>query len=126
MDIERFPEIKPKKLSFKDSVIRTMFYFLGMGFQTAYRVDSDVKKEIDTWPETFTFVMSVREGPQMVLQKRSGKVQYLGNKDTFYSDVELSFKHTEFAFKTLTGMMSLQESIFRSKWSSGRTVIFPL
>jgi len=92
-----------------------MFYFLGMGFQTAYRVDPAVKKEIDNWPETFTFVLSVINGPRMVIQKRNGQVQYLGNKETFYADVEISYKHTEFAFMTMTGKMSLQENIYQNR-----------
>jgi hypothetical protein len=102
--------MEPRDRPLKRLVTRMNLFFLGMGFQTAYRVDPVVKDEIDTWPETFTFVLSVVNGPRMVVQKRNGSVQYLGGKETFFADLELTFKHIEYAFMAVTGKMTAQEA----------------
>jgi hypothetical protein len=103
-------QLEPKDKPLKRLVTRMNLFFLGMGFQTAYRVDPVVTREIDSWPETFTFVMSVVNGPRMVVQKRNRGVQYLGEKETFFADLELTFKHLEYAFMAVTGKMTPQEA----------------
>jgi len=58
-----YREIVPGKKWFATLVTRVFFYFIGMGMQTAYRIDPDVKKEVDSWPETFSFRMAVVGAP---------------------------------------------------------------
>ncbi len=110
MDDEINGRIEPKDKPIKRLVTRMNLFFLGMGFQTAYRIDPVITAEIDSWPETFTFVLSVVDGPRMVVQKRNRGVQYLGEKEIFYADLELAFKHIEYAFMAVSGKMSVQEA----------------
>ena len=109
--------IEPRDKPIKRLVTRMNLFFLGMGFQTAYRVDPLVTAEIDTWPETFTFTLSVVDGPRMVVQKRNRGVQYLGEKETFFADLEVTFKHIEYAFMAVTGKMSVQEATCHNRQS---------
>ena len=53
--VSDYQEIVPGRKWFETFVTRVFFFFVGMGMQTAYRIDPDVKKEVDSWPETFSF-----------------------------------------------------------------------
>jgi hypothetical protein len=115
VNTDTYARIEPKDKPIKRLITRMNLFFLGMGFQTAYRIDPVVTDEIDTWPETFTFVMSVVGGPRMVVQKRNGGVQYLGEKEIFFADLELTFKHIEYAFMAVTGKMTPQEAAWHNR-----------
>ncbi|MFZ2398496.1 MAG: hypothetical protein WAW31_07500, partial [Smithella sp.] len=80
-EVSGYKEIVPGKKWFATLVTRIFFFFIGMGMQTAYRIDSDVKKEVDSWPETFSFCMTVVGGPSMLMLKKAGSFQYLGEKE---------------------------------------------
>lgn len=102
--------IIPKDKWIKRLLTRLGFYTLGMAFQTAYYVDSVIKKEIDSWPDPFTFVISVKDGPRMVVQKRNGRMRYLGEKETFFANAEMRYKHIQYAFLSSFTLLSPQET----------------
>jgi len=108
-------DIVPGKKPFATLVTRVFFFCVGMGMQTAYRIDPEVKKEVDSWPETFTFRMSVKDGPGMLVMKRAGQLQYLGEKEPFYTDVELCFKHIVYAYLTMTGRISVPNAVYHNR-----------
>jgi len=70
--VSEYKEIVPPKKWFATLVTRIFFFFIGMAMQTAYRVDPDVKKEVDSWPETFSFRMAVVGGPSLLMLKKKG------------------------------------------------------
>ncbi|MCX5848993.1 MAG: hypothetical protein NTW65_06045 [Deltaproteobacteria bacterium] len=110
-----YKEIVPKKKWFETLVTRVFFLCLGMGMQTAYRIDPDAKKEIDSLPETFSFRLAVVGGPSMIMLKKAGSFQCFGEKEVFYCDVELWFKNIEYAYLTMTGRMSVPNIIYHNR-----------
>jgi hypothetical protein len=113
--VSDYKEIVPGKKWFETLVTRIFMFFIGMGMQTAYRIDPDVKKEVDSWPETFSFRMAVVNGPSMLMLKKAGSFQYLGEKEAFYSDVEMWFKNIDFAYLTMTGRISVPNAIYHNR-----------
>lgn len=113
--LSEYKEILPKKKWFETLVTRVFFFFIGMGMQTAYRVDPDVKKEVDSWPETFSFRMGVIGGPSMLMLKKEGAFQYLGEKEVFYADVELIWKNVTFAYLVMTGRISVPNAVYHNR-----------
>lgn len=114
-DFSRYKEIVPGTKPFKTLVTRAFFFCVGMGMQTAYRIDPDVRSEVDGWPDTFTFRMSVLNGPGMFMMKRAGSFQYLGEKEVFHTDVELCFKNIEYAYLTMTGRISVPDAVYHNR-----------
>lgn len=113
--VSDYKEIVPGKKWFETLVTRVFFFFVGMGMQTAYRIDPDVKKEVDSWPETFSFRMAVVGGPSMIMLKKAGSFQYLGEKEVFFSDVEMWFKNIDFAYLTMTGRISVPNAVYHNR-----------
>jgi len=113
--VSDYKEIVPGRKWFETLVTRVFFFFVGMGMQTAYRIDPDVKKEVDSWPETFSFRMAVVGGPSMIMLKKAGSFQYLGEKEVFYSDVEMWFKNIDFAYLTMTGRISVPNAVYHNR-----------
>jgi hypothetical protein len=113
--VSDYKEIVPKKKRFETLVTRLFFFNVGMGMQTAYRIDPDVRKEVDSWPETFSFRMAVIGGPSMLMLKKAGSFQYLGEKEVFYADVELFYKNIEFAYLTMTGRISVPNTVYHNR-----------
>jgi hypothetical protein len=111
----KYSEIIPGKKRFETLVTRAFMFFIGMGMQTAYRIDPDVKKEVDSWPETFSFRMAVVGGPSMLMLKKAGSFQFLGEKEVFYSDVEMWFKNIDFAYLTMTGRISVPNAVYHNR-----------
>jgi hypothetical protein len=113
--VSDYKEIVPGKKWFETLVTRLFFFNVGMGMQTAYRIDPDVRKEVDSWPETFSFRMAVIGGPSMLMLKKAGSFQYLGEKEVFYADVELFYKNIEFAYLTMTGRISVPNTVYHNR-----------
>ncbi|MCP4600124.1 MAG: hypothetical protein GY847_06235 [Proteobacteria bacterium] len=104
------PFIEPRANRFKFFVTKLCLYFLGMAVQTGYRINKEMKREIDEWPATFTFLLSIIGGPSMVIQKKNGKVRWLGGKELFYADIECCFKNLEFGYMAMIGNLSTLEA----------------
>lgn len=112
----RYYQIKPGRKHIQTSIVRLVFLSLGHAFQTAYRLDTEVKKEIDAWPETVCIVMNVEpDGPCMTLVKRNGTFQYLGEKEIVNADVVIAIKNVEFIFRMMMGLMSMPRIIAENR-----------
>jgi len=113
--VSDYKEVVPKKKWFATLVTRIFFFFIGMGMQTAYRIDPEVRKEVDSWPETFSFRMAVVGGPSMIMLKKAGSFQYLGEKEVFYADVEMWWKNITFAYLVMTGRISVPNAVYHNR-----------
>jgi hypothetical protein len=112
---KEYRPIQPGREGRKRRLTRIGFFVLGMGFQTGYRLDRGIRREIDSWPETFTLVICVQDGPRMVVQKRNGRVQYLGEKETFFADLEIVFKHLEYARMVIKGDITPEQATWHNR-----------
>ncbi|MBN1656032.1 MAG: hypothetical protein JXA30_19850 [Deltaproteobacteria bacterium] len=112
---DRYPDIEPGTKRAKNWVTGLSLYFLGMGIQAGYAIDPVIKQEIDDWPDPFTFLFSVINGPRMAIQKKDGLVRYLGQKAEVRADVEMCIKNPEFAFMLMVGQMSTQDAVAHNR-----------
>lgn len=98
--------IKPGKKPFKKALVGTVLFILGRGFQSIARFDTDVKKEINQWEESFSIMFEIMpKGPYMSLQKRNGRLKYMGLTKT-NADLIITFKNIEAAFLIFTAQLS--------------------
>ncbi|OQX62580.1 MAG: hypothetical protein B5M56_06045 [Desulfococcus sp. 4484_241] len=113
---QRYYQIKPGRKHVKTAIVRLVMLTLGHAFQTAYRIDPEVKKEVDSWPPTFHVVLEVEpDGPRMTLIKRNGALQYLGEKELYNADVVIVMKSIEFMFRMTMGMMSMPRIVAENR-----------
>jgi hypothetical protein len=112
---KEYREVDPGKKTIKTLITRAAMFCLGMGIQTAYKLEPEVKKEVDSWPDTFTFLLGIIDGPTMLIQKRAGSLAYLGEKETFRCDVELWFKNIEYGYLAMTGRISTPDATYHNR-----------
>lgn len=99
----------------KTQITRLCLYYLGIGIETAYKNMPEVKKEMDSLPDTFSFCFNVSNGPSMMILKDGNCVKYVGEKESYHVDLELVVKNIEFAYLTMTGRMSTPDLIYHNR-----------
>jgi hypothetical protein len=109
MNINDYPEIKPKTKLIKKIYVWIILFVFGRAFQSAAKVDKGAKEEFANLPADFCLDMCVLpNGPHMIVGKdEKGKVKYMGwnpkgKKVTLYFKI----KNMEAAIK----MFTFQES----------------
>ena len=80
MNINKYPEIKPKGKLLKRLYVSTMLFVFGRAFQAAAGVDKAAKEEFGAMPSDFMLDLCViPNGPHMLVGKNAkGKVKYFG------------------------------------------------
>ncbi len=89
----------------KRVVAQTSLLALGVTFNLCSRYVPAMQKEIETWPEGFRVGIGVLpEGPRMTLEKREGRIHYLGMD---YQDpvLKIQFKNLDSAVLIFTGQL---------------------
>ncbi len=98
--------MRPAKKRFKHFVIKIVLFVLGRGFQSASRVDPDIKKEIDRWFQDGLRIMLKiwPNGPYMTMEIKDNKITYRGAK---LADADIIFyiKNVESAFMLFTAQI---------------------
>lgn len=99
-------DIKPGKKKFFSFVSGIVLFILGRGLSAASRLDPDVRKEVQSWPEGFSYKMKVwPNGPSMAIHKVNGFLKpYNSNFDD--EDVIIYFRNVDSAFLTFTAQIS--------------------
>lgn len=110
-----YREIEPSEKWLKTQITRLCLYFLGMGIETAYKNVPEVKKEMDSLPDTFSFCFTVLNGPSMMILKNGNRVKYVGEKESYHADLELVLKNIEFAYLMMTGRISTPDAIYHNR-----------
>ncbi|HNZ64598.1 MAG TPA: hypothetical protein PKJ10_02070 [Smithella sp.] len=111
----RMYQIAPPKKWLKTQITRLCLYFLGMGIETAYKNVPDVKKEMDTLPDHFSFCFNVHNGPSMMILKNGNTVKYAGEKEAYHADLELVLKNIEYAYLMMTGRISTPDAVYHNR-----------
>ncbi len=113
---KKYQEISPGESWFKKTIVNITLYFLGMGIQAAYRLEPEVKREMDNLPDPYTFILGAHGGPSMVVQKRAGKVRYLRTvREHFKPDLTLRFKNLEYLYLAMTGRISTPDAAYHNR-----------
>ncbi len=106
MNINNYPEVKPKTKWIKKIYIAVMLFIVGRAIQAASKIDKTIKKQFEDLPEGFTFSLGVLpDGPYMIVgkDKKSGKVKYMGwNPIGKNIDLKMGIKNTESAILLFT------------------------
>lgn len=106
-EMKLYKEIPVGNKPVKSFIIKTLLFSLGRGFQSLARVDSDLKNEVDNWDDSFSIMFEVLpKGPYMSLQKRNGRLRYLGLKKLDNAELTICFKNIETAFMVFTAQLS--------------------
>lgn len=102
---KNYPEIIPGQKPFTSLVLKIVLFILGRGFQSIAARDEEVKREVESWEESFSILFEVLpSGPYLYLQKQNGRLRTLGLVRN-EADLVISFKTLGTAFLIFTGQM---------------------
>lgn len=94
----------------KALLIRIILWFLGRGMCACARADTRAQAEVRDWAEGVRIAMRVAPaGPAMALEKRGGRLRFLGPHGVDDADLLITFKHTDAALPILLGMTSVAQ-----------------
>ena len=129
MNINKYPEIKPRSKIFKRLYLANMFWTVGKALPMAAKVDKEVKKEFEKLPVDYTLRLMILPerafplffyakmlpgfvinkgllpyGQQMIIHKdNDGKIHYLGSDPRGKKfDLSMGFKSLEAAMMVFT------------------------
>jgi hypothetical protein len=111
-----YREIKPGRKRFKVAIIKIAFFVLGRAFQSVARLDMQIKREIEEWPEGFSLTIQVLpDGPRMALAKdEQGRLRYRvrqsGGLNANEADLIVFFKNLECAFLLFTAQIGTAQA----------------
>jgi hypothetical protein len=108
--------VEPGHKWFKTFVVKTVLFILGRSFQSASKLDPDIKREIANWEEGFSFMMKVfPNGPRMMVEKRRGILKYCGSMPGS-ADLVITFKSLESAFLLFTAQCGTCQGFAESRF----------
>jgi len=113
---KQYPPIEPGHKWFKTLVIKIVFFLLGRSFHSTSKLDHDIKREIATWEEGFTFMMKIFPvGPRMTVEKRRGILKYRGSAPES-ADLVITFKSLEAALLLFTAQCGTCQGFAESRF----------
>jgi hypothetical protein len=111
------PEIVPRGKPFITLAVKIVLFVLGRGFQSIAIHDGEVRKEIESWEESFSVLFEVLPGgPYLLLQKRNSKLTLMGFSKA-EADLVVCFKNLESAFMILSGQMGTPQGYAEHRMS---------
>lgn len=97
------------KISIKKLISKIVLFFLYKGFKVTYKHDTNVKKEIETLKDGFTFVIDTGEnGINLIIKKQENKLIRL--KQAPNADIVITFKSLDTAFRMFTGRLGVSQA----------------
>lgn len=113
-----YHDLKPSNKFFKRLFARIILWFLGRGIQSASSLDNVVKEEVKGWDESTTIMLKVNDyGPYLSLQKRNGKLRFLGTKRVDNPNLAIYFKNIEVALLVLTGRLGIAQGFAEHRYT---------
>lgn len=90
---------------FKTIYLKTLTFFLGRGLEAASKFDPDIRRELEEFPEGFSFGLTVHpRGPGLLMEKTDrGRLKYRGGRpERHHRDLTITFKSLEAAMLVFT------------------------
>lgn len=104
ISLKRKIVIKIKKI-----ISKIVLFFLYKGFKVTYKYDENVKKEIDSWKDGFSFTVDTgQKNIFLTLKKENGKIVRVKNMQDV--DIEIVFKSLDVAFLMFTGRLGVSKA----------------
>lgn len=103
--------IKPGNKGLKKAIINLVFTVLGRSFKTLSKYDSNIKKEIESWPKNFKILFKVQHfGPSLGLVKTSKNQIKPKNITEQQADLVIYFKNVDSAFMLMTAQIGTHQA----------------
>jgi hypothetical protein len=100
-----YREVTPGRSYLKRIYLAVNLWFMGRAIQATSRVDEQVRREVHTLPDNFTFALGVMPaGPHFIVQKtETDTARYIGWRiDAQPVDLKMEFKYLEAGMLTFT------------------------
>ncbi len=97
----------------KTTVNSTVLFFLGRAMDAGYRLDKDIRKELDAFPDGHVIKFTTAgDNAALAFWKENGEIKRLNGKKAVEKEADLwfEFKNTAAAFLTLTGQIGIAEA----------------
>lgn len=95
----------------KAGLARLVLWILGRGICACAVADSRAQAEVRDWAEGVRITMRVGpKGPAMTLEKRGGRLRFLGTQPVETADLIIWYKHMDAAMPVLLGLTSVARS----------------
>ncbi len=96
-------DIKPGHKLLSRGIVKAGFLALGRTIESTSHFEKDVIKEIEDWPEGFSFNMTVMPyGPNLAMEKRNGILKMLHVRKKDDANLIVEIKNLSTAFKMIT------------------------
>ena len=123
---KEYLEVDPGDNKLKTLVVQTVMVVLGRGFQSAAVLDPEIKKEIAPLKDGFTIMIKVLpDGPCLVLQKKKGKLKYIGSKEV-EADLISFIKNIDAAFMMMTAQLGTVQAYIENRLSVKGDIAFAM
>ncbi|MEN8121066.1 MAG: hypothetical protein ABFS35_11995 [Bacteroidota bacterium] len=108
--------VKPGHKLLSRSIVKAGFLALGRAIESASHFEKDVLKEIEDWPEGFSYNLTVMPyGPNLVMEKRNGVMKMLHVKKKEDANLIVKIKNLSTAFKMITTQLGAHNVIAQNK-----------
>ena len=96
-------------IKIKAIISKIVLFFLYRGFKAGYKLDTRIKKEIDSWQNGFSAVIETGEkNTKLCITKENGKL--VRKKQINNADIVITFKSIDVAFLMFTGRLGLAKA----------------
>ncbi len=95
---------------FNESLSGLVFGILAKGILACSKLDERVSKEITTWEEGFTVMLSASAETRTIIGIRDGALRVLETDDNSTETLEIAFKSPEKAIKVCIGHSGLSDA----------------
>lgn len=111
----------------KALLARIILWFLGRGMCACAAVDSRIQAEVRAWDEGARIAMRIEPGgPAMAVEKRGGRLRFLGARPVDAADLLIMFKHLDAALPVLLGMQNVAQGFAQRRMTMKGDVTFAM
>ena len=108
-------EIKSKSSIFKKLIVSAGFYALARGTESASKFNSQIKQELEAWPEGYVVMLKVApEGKELWLQKKGSSLKWISPKNED-ADLIVIFKNLDIAFRIITTLSNVHTAFTQNR-----------
>jgi hypothetical protein len=107
------------KKSFKRFIASTVFFFLGRGIKSVYKLDINAKSELDSFSDKQIIRFKIEpQGPFFAFYKEENKIYTLrGSKAKNITPyIDIAFKNIEGALLVLTGRLGIEQAYVQHRF----------
>ena len=110
--------INPAGKILKKLIIRIILFMFGKAIEAVQKIDKNAAGELSTFPEGAVIAIKpYAKGNGMVIIRYNGVFRYAGSKIPAETDLLISFKNINSAFKVLSGMNGIGDAYAQHRFT---------